>query len=209
MSDESASDQQAKPCGNVNRDLPNVLILGDSISLGYTPFVVANLAGKANVWRPETNCGSTLVYLEHLDEWLGDREWDVVHFNCGLHDINRKNNEAIGGVEGKRRVSLDEYAANLAGIADRIKSSAKIAIWASTTPVPSEAASRNPGDEIEYNAGAERLMRDRNIEINDLHAFISPFTPECHPSLNNVHYTEEGYGKLGDEVAAVILNAVC
>ena len=187
---------------------PDVLILGDSISIGYTPVVAAKLAGEANVWRPETNCGSTLVYLEHLEEWLGGRKWDLIHFNCGLHDINRTNNEGIGRIDGECRVSLREYADNLSQISKRISAAAESVIWASTTPVPSEAGSRTPGDEIEYNAAAEKITLNKGFIINDLHSFISPSCPECHPSLDNVHYTEEGYDKLGTEVAAVIMRTL-
>ena len=35
----------------IDPTLPNVLIIGDSISLHYTPFVVAELAGRANVFH--------------------------------------------------------------------------------------------------------------------------------------------------------------
>ncbi len=38
---------------------PRVLLIGDSISMGYTLGVRARLAGKANVHRPPENCGDT------------------------------------------------------------------------------------------------------------------------------------------------------
>lgn len=192
--------------GTIDESLPDVLILGDSISIGYTPIVARILAGTANVWRPDMNCGSTLVYREFLKKWLGDRKWDLIHFNCGLHDINRKNNESIGRTEGDRRVPLEEYVVNLEWITGTILAAANIAVWASTTPVPSEAETRVPGDEIEYNKAAEKVMMRKNVPVNDLNAFILPYTPECHLALNNVHYTEDGYEKLGAEVVAVIKN---
>ena len=68
--------------------LPRVLIIGDSISIGYTLPVRAQLRGRANVHRPKDNCGSTLVGLERLDAWLGNGKWDVIHFNFGLHDMS-------------------------------------------------------------------------------------------------------------------------
>ena len=37
--------------------LPRVLILGDSISVGYTPIVAEMLKDEAVVTRPEANCG--------------------------------------------------------------------------------------------------------------------------------------------------------
>ena len=75
------------------KTLPNVLIIGDSISIGYTKFVQEMMAGKANVHRPLNakggflNCQGTTFGVEKIDEWLGDTKWDVIHFNFGLHDL--------------------------------------------------------------------------------------------------------------------------
>ncbi len=44
----------------VNPKLPNVLLIGDSISIGYTPATRKFLAGKANVHRIPTNGGPTI-----------------------------------------------------------------------------------------------------------------------------------------------------
>src|SRR5512133_119554 len=67
--------------------LPRVLLIGDSISMGYTLPVRTLLAGKANVHRPPENCGDTARGVKSLDKWLGDGKWDVIHFNFGLHDL--------------------------------------------------------------------------------------------------------------------------
>lgn len=73
--------------------LPNVLIIGDSISIGYTPFVKQLLAGRANVMRPvlengkAENCQGTNNGVKNIKGWLGDTKWDVIHFNFGLHDL--------------------------------------------------------------------------------------------------------------------------
>ena len=50
----------------------NVLIIGDSISIGYTPHVVEMLKGTAVVKRHKGNAGPTLRGLEQIDSWLGD-----------------------------------------------------------------------------------------------------------------------------------------
>src|SRR5262245_17222031 len=65
--------------------LPRVLIIGDSISIGYQVPLREALKGKANVHRPGTNCGPTTRGVEQIEQWLGDGKWDVVHFNFGLH----------------------------------------------------------------------------------------------------------------------------
>jgi hypothetical protein len=67
--------------------LPRVLLTGDSISIGYTEPVRAELANKANVHRIPENGASTLTGVKNLDQWLGTSKWDVIHFNFGLHDL--------------------------------------------------------------------------------------------------------------------------
>src|SRR5690349_5848626 len=67
--------------------LPRVLIIGDSISMGYTLPVRTLLAGKANVHRIAENGGPTSNGVEKLSAWLGSGHWDVIHFNFGLHDL--------------------------------------------------------------------------------------------------------------------------
>ncbi|KRP37015.1 MAG: hypothetical protein ABS34_04775 [Opitutaceae bacterium BACL24 MAG-120322-bin51] len=68
------------------KSLPNVLIIGDSISIAYTQPVVEQLKGVANVQRVKANCGDTQRGLQSLHVWLGRTHWDVIHFNWGLHD---------------------------------------------------------------------------------------------------------------------------
>ena len=51
--------------------LPGVLLIGDSISIGYTIPVREALAGKANVHRAAENCGPTRRGVERLDTLAG------------------------------------------------------------------------------------------------------------------------------------------
>ena len=66
--------------------LPRVLLIGDSVSRGYTQAARKALAGKANVHRAPANCGPTASGVKNLEVWLGDGKWDVIHFNFGIHD---------------------------------------------------------------------------------------------------------------------------
>ena len=83
------------------QDLPRVLPIGDSISIGYTLPVRALLRDVANVHRPPENCGSTRLGLESLERWLGETKWDAIHFNFGLHDCLIE--------DGKHPVPLEEF----------------------------------------------------------------------------------------------------
>ena len=80
--------------------LPRVLLLGDSISIGYHADVRSLLKGVANVHRPYTNGGHTGKGLAMLSEWLcahGPRRWDIVHMNWGLHDLRTGGQDAANG----------------------------------------------------------------------------------------------------------------
>lgn len=59
------------------KGLPRILLIGDSISMGYTLRVRELLAGKANVHRIPTNGGPTSRGLQSIDAWLGKGPWDV------------------------------------------------------------------------------------------------------------------------------------
>ena len=57
--------------------LPRVMLIGDSISIGYTLKTRELLKGLANVHRPRGNCGDTASGLGNLDQMLGKEHWDV------------------------------------------------------------------------------------------------------------------------------------
>ena len=96
-----------------NPSLPRILLIGDSISIGYTVPARKALQGVANLHRIPTNGGPTSKGLENIDSWLGSSKWDVIHFNWGLHDLKYMgpNGENLFPKEkgGKEQVPLAEY----------------------------------------------------------------------------------------------------
>lgn len=197
---------QEKP---VRPTLPKVLIIGDSISIGYTPAVIELLKGEADVERVKGNCGDTRAGLEKLKKtWLGDTKWDVIHFNWGLHDLCYRNPEAKeqgnrDKVKGTISVPLDQYEKNLDVLVGQLKETGAVLIWAATTVVPEDEAGRIVGDDIKYNAVAAKVMQKHGIAINDLHALSKGFAGK-YSKPGNVHYDQEGSGKLAEQVAASI-----
>ena len=196
--------------------LPNVLILGDSISIGYTLPVRARLKGTANVFRPmradgkgPDNCGDTTIGLKNLDQWLGDRKWQVIHCNWGLWDLcYRSENSTEQGkrdkVNGKVSTTPEDYAKNLEQLVARLQATGAKLIWASTTVVPEGEVGRLVGDDVKYNAVAQRVMDRNGIPINDLHATSKAFPANHFVGPGNVHFTNAGSAKLADQVAAAI-----
>jgi lysophospholipase L1-like esterase len=178
--------------------LPRVLLIGDSISIGYTAAVRQELAGKANVHRIPENGADTANGLKKLDEWLGDSHWDVIHFNWGLHDLKVTP-------DGGRQVPLETYERNLATLVARLKKTGARLIWASTTPVPEgkQSPMREAADAARYNAAARRVMEANGISINDLNAAALPRLSEIQLP-GNVHFNSAGWDVLGRQVAAAI-----
>lgn len=182
--------------------LPRVLLIGDSISIGYTVPVRALLRGKANLHRIPENGGPTIRGLAELDKWLDGGKWDVIHFNWGLHDLKLDE-------QGKHQVPIAEYERNLRALVSRLKASGARLIWASTTPVPGGRLNpaRRTEDVAAYNAVAKRIMDENEIPIDDLYAFALPRLAEIQrPS--NVHFTDEGSAQLARQVAASIETAL-
>jgi len=196
--------------------LPHVLIIGDSISIAYTLAVRGLLEGRANVHRPlkkdgkgPENSGDTTIGLAKLDNWLGDREWSVIHFNWGLWDLcyRNKNITRNGGrdkVNGTLSVTPEDYERNLTELVTRLKATGAKLVWANTTVVPEGESGRFAGDEVKYNAVAGRVMAAHGISVNDLHATSKDFPADHFVGPGDVHFTATGSAKLANQVAAEI-----
>jgi acyl-CoA thioesterase-1 len=175
--------------------LPRVLLIGDSISIGYTLPVREALKGKANVHRPPGNCSSTGYGLARIEEWLGSGKWDVIHFNFGLHDAKLPP-------EGVRHAPPDVYEKNLRQLVVRMKATGAKLIWATTTPVPNGgelAPDRRFGSVDRYNTIAAKVMAEHGVATNDLNAAIAPHCARV-GRPGDVHFTAEGSALLAGQV---------
>jgi acyl-CoA thioesterase-1 len=177
--------------------LPRVLLIGDSISIGYTVPTRKLLEGKANVHRIPENGGPTTNGRAKIKKWLGDSKWDVIHFNWGLHDIKMDT--------GKHQVPVGEYEKNLRELVLTMKATKARLIWASTTPVPAGDVKpvRRDDDVVSYNAVAKKIMDENNVAINDLYAFAMPRLKMIQQPVN-VHFTASGSATLAERVAREI-----
>ena len=193
--------------------LPRVLLIGDSISIGYTVPARDALRGKANVHRPLTNCGPTTRGLEGLSQWLGETDWDVIHFNWGLHDLkylgpNDENLQDPKDPKNHQQVPPKEYEQNLQQLVSQLEKTGAILIWRNTTPVPAGSKGRVEGDAAAYNDIAKQIMAEHGIEIHDMYGLVKPQMATLMLPNGNVHFTKEGSEKLGNDVADVIMKAL-
>ena len=171
--------------------LPRILLIGDSVSRGYTQPTRKALAGKANVHRAPANCGPTASGLKNLDVWLGEGKWDVIHFNFGIHD---------------RATPAADYVKRLEEIVVRLEKTGAKLIWANTTPIPDNPAQKQTAASIvEKNALAAEVMKKHGIPTDDLFGAMNPRLKEFQPPLD-VHFTGAGYDFLGATVGEAILS---
>ena len=193
--------------------LPRVLIIGDSISIGYTPPLTEMLKGEAAVTHHKGNAQFTGTGLRMLDQWVGDTKWDVIHFNWGLWDLcYRHPDSKVQGhrdkVKGTLTTTLDQYEENLEQLVTRLQRTGATLIWASTTLVPDGEAGRIVGDDRKYNEAAARVMGKHGIPIDDLYGLTKGFSPALFQEPGDVHYTKEGYRRIAGQVAGEIRKAL-
>lgn len=192
--------------------LPRVLLIGDSISIGYTVPVRELLKGKANVHRPLTNCGPTTKGVAEIDAWLGDGKWDVIHFNWGLHDLKymgpqNQNLADPAAPDSHQQVPPAEYEKNLRLLVDRLRKTGAKLIWRSTTPVPEGVKGRVVGDSKKYNDIAKTIMEEHNIPVDDQYRFALARLSEIQLPAN-VHFSRHGSEALAKQAVAAITAAL-
>ena len=162
--------------------------------------------------RPLTNCGPTTKGVKELDKWLGDKPWDVIHFNFGLHDLKylgpRGQNLADPKGEGShQQVPLADYEKRLKDMVTRLEKTGARLIWRSTTPVPPGARGRVVGDSAKYNKVAAKIMKEREISIDDMYSFCMPRLKEIMRPAN-VHFTPAGSKALAQQAVTAITAAL-
>ena len=187
----------------------NVLIIGDSISIGYTPFVQESLKGKAEVIHNPKNAQHTGNGLEKIHSWIGDKKWDVIQFNWGLWDLcyRHKSSKVQGKrdkVNGEITYSIEDYAKNLEKLVSILETTGAKLIFVTTTYVPEKEAGRFKEDPIKYNKVAKEIMKKHNIQINDIFDQSIKIHQKYGNGEDDVHYSEEGYAKLSKPIIKML-----
>lgn len=209
--------------------MKNLLLLGDSIRVGYCNFVKEMLAGKVNVFFPEDNCRFAQYTLRELQRWTAEYpEIDIVHWNNGLWDSAHLST-SCGGDDGEAAgVTMkvadaavnyrydeeavtppDIYEYMLNRVVIRIKQLCPKAeiIFATTTPVIEEEATniyRSNAEVDLYNDIARKVMQKHNVKVNDLGGFAKTLPKEYRRDW--VHYNDEGSKLLAKEIITFLAN---
>jgi lysophospholipase L1-like esterase len=194
-------------------NLKKVVLIGDSIRIGYQPYVIENLKGFAQIWVPDENGRTTDNIIYNLNNWVRKQNPDILHINAGLHDIRTLSWE-LG--PGNTIVSPRHYMKNLETIFSWIQEyvNCKV-IWATTTPVIDEyvkAGHKRAGDFTRYdedvqkfNKIASRVAKRFDVPVNDLYTYVKEEIGMQEIKKDGVHFTDTGYKLLGERVAEIIL----
>lgn len=179
-----------------------IVIIGDSISAGYTPLVQQRMRDDP-VTVVRTGGGDSAQVLANLEEWAISLNPLIIHFNCGLHDLRLRPGDKTHQQE------IGDYEANLCAIVRELneKTTATL-LWATITPVIEERHNRIKDfhrfqrDVLEYNSRALSVMRTAGIRVNDLHGrILSAGPPDC-LGEDGVHMTHKGNRILADAFVA-------
>jgi len=178
-----------------------VLLLGDSIRIGYQEAVRGRLSDVAHVLAPEENCLDTRNTLDKLDDWLAPRTPDLVHVNLGLHDLKWSREDEA------HQVPLEQYTQNVREILKQLGGVAATVIWATTTPVNEKhhAAAKDfdrfEMDVVRYNEAAVGVAEDVGVAVNPLFDRMIEAGSDEYLVNDGVHFTSEGYELLGEWVS--------
>lgn len=164
--------------------LKNILVIGDSVSLGYTPSLSTILGDVALVqhapWGGDGGAEETAYGLQCLDYWLRSPSGveitpDLVYFNFGLHDGPKlfsypPANVTIPGAEGNMTV----YPQQIAEIATQLKrwagkTKAKL-LFGITSPMLNDL--RADQDVMGLNGEAKTAMAAAGVPTLDLHSAV-------------------------------------
>jgi lysophospholipase L1-like esterase len=190
-----------------------VLIIGDSISIGYFPFVKSAFGEDTIVIHNEGKAQHTGTGLKKIKSYLNNERWDVIHFNWGLWDLCYRdpvsNNQGHRNkLTGKVELTTDQYEKNLDSLVSILNQTGAKLIFATTTVVPPNELGRIEGDDKKYNATAMKVIKKYNVRIDDLNLASYEINKNSRAGDGNVHFTREGYRQLSYAVIKSIRKAL-
>ena len=180
---------------DAKKELPRVLLVGDSICKGYQSKVRGMLEGKANVtYWASSYCVTSPNYLRLLDFYLDEAKYDVIHFNNGLHSCETPDAD----YEKSYRAALRLVKAKQPG--------ARL-FWASSTPI--NTANADMANKVVRLNGAARRAACAvgGIGESDLFALMDP----CSRSeywTDTHHYKAAGYGLIASQIVEKVSAAL-
>jgi lysophospholipase L1-like esterase len=181
-----------------------VFVIGDSISMGYGPFLEQYLAprfryaAKRGSENPMPALGlpvhgnggdssQVLKYLQSNDAHGEIPATDYLLINCGLHDIR------TDPATGVKQIDENSYRTNLKQIVATARPLCRHVCWVRSTPCDEAVHNTRPAgfhryaaDGRAYNAIADSVMRSNDVPEIDLYAFSVAQGPDLY--ADHVHF---------------------
>lgn len=171
-------------CTVAQNGLPNVLYIGDSVSINTMAQLSQEMKNTANICHIYANAGASNRGVECTREWLNHTsvgtKWDYVLFNFGLHDFKLT-------AAGTTQVSQVDYKQNLRIIANTIRRHGAVPIWVTTTPIPTALVGARFADPTPYARISQNEMSFLNVPVIDTYSIILPNNGTGHPK-DDVHW---------------------
>lgn len=191
------------PCSTSN--CKNMLVIGDSISLGYLASLANKIKQEYTVSHPEENCRNTWYTLQNIDKWLGAGDKpDVIIWNNGIWNVVREElSNQPGQTKEQYGTTLEQYESDIRQIAYKMQKTGARVIFLTTTALDS-AKTENYFDTQkinQLNQVAFKVMQELNIDIYDLNAVSLTIQNEL---VDGIHYTQAGSGVLANFITLSI-----
>jgi lysophospholipase L1-like esterase len=184
-----------------------LLLIGDSICLNSEKYIKENLEGVITLHSPPENCESSNKVRKLLETWLSGKNVDIVHINCGLHDVRYDPGcDHPVSTKGQYEVNLNIIFRKLAEYGAKI-------IWATSTPIDekvhneTKVSRRYLKDIAEYNKISINLAKKFSFKVNDLFSKVSNIDLGEILLPDGIHFNEAGNAKIGELVSKVIKEA--
>ncbi|MBR5384025.1 MAG: hypothetical protein IK133_09400 [Clostridia bacterium] len=189
----------------------NILLIGDSIRIGYCETVRSDLADIARVVYPAENCRNSDFIITRLHGWAQEFDAahiDIVHFNCGQWDAAHFN----GWKDSL--TPLDVYERNLHWIIWALRrefpsAALHMATTTPMSPINETLPAQNPRTTAEirrYNEAALRVAAEEKVPVNDLFALTVGWPSTDYK--DTCHYTDEAFARLGKAVAGYLRKSI-
>lgn len=174
------------------KDLPRVVLVGDSITHNYQEKVRELLRGVCYVDYVATSYAIDVkIYNDLVYDFMTDSDYTLIHFNHGLHGIH---------------LPKRSYKSKLAKLLAKVDDNVKI-LLATSTVVYKEGNKRLDGVWMkrvkERNAAVCELASEKGYAIDDLYS-VSVSIPKEYRYEDGTHYLEKGYAMLAEKVAECI-----
>ncbi len=161
----------------ITRDInkSDLLVIGDSISIAYTPFI-RQIKNDVNVLHNPCNAAWSGYTAYRINQYLELPYYEMIIFNNGIWDLTTSS------------ISVDHYISNLRYTATKIKQRTSRPIFITSTY--SVDAAKNPERWASFNERAVALMRELNIEVIDL--FQLSYDNRHLLKNDGTHYIDQG-----------------